>query len=452
MLQLAVLIIAQKIPKKFKLIVNPLPAKNTYSLTQCEVGNNPDGFTLYNLTEADNRFTNNDSNLSVQYFLDANQEANNIQLPNHYTNISNPQQIVARIINNTTNCYSLSSLTLQTKVINEAAIDLEKCDNPEEENGFAIFNFNDANLSLSATQNIKYYPSLNDALLEEKTITNYSNYTNKIPYSESVFARIEDDNNCYGIIEMQLKVNKLPNIAKEGKEFLCANIPNDSVLLNANLITGNSTDYKYKWSRNEQVLPQTTYSIEATQTGMYKVEVTNNDNCSKTRTIDVQQSNTATAIEVNISDVDTEFNSVTIFVTGIGNYTYSLDEPTGPFQSSPLFEKVSAGIHELYVYDENGCGTISKTIAVIGIPKFFTPNADGFNDVWKIKGVDNVFNADTNIFIFDRYGKLLKQIAIGDFNGWDGMLNGSPLPAADYWYNINLADGRIVKGHFALKR
>jgi len=48
--------------------------------------------------------------------------------------------------------------------------------------------------------------------------------------------------------------------------------------------------------------------------------------------------------------------------------------------------------------------------------------------------------------------KLLKQIPIGDYNGWDGMLNGKPLPADDYWYNINLADGRIVKGHFALKR
>jgi len=441
-----------KEPQEIQLVVHPLPAKNNYTLTQCEVGTNPDGLTLYNLKEADLALTNNDPNLSVQYFLNVTQEANNIPLPYYYTNISNPQQIIARITNKTTHCSNLGSLTLKTKVINEAPILLQKCDVLGQENGFAVFNLDDANLALSTTQTIKYYPTLNDALLEEKGITNFANYSNKIAYFDSVFARVEEDNACYGIAEIQLKVNKLPNIVTEGKEFLCTNIPNDSVLLNANLLTGNSADYSYKWFRNGQALSQTSYGIQANQTGDFSVEVTNSQNCFKTRTIEVGQSSTLTTIEVSISDVDTDFNSVTAWVTGIGKYSYSLDQSNGPFQTSNLFDKVASGIHELYVYDENGCGVTSKTIAVIGIPKFFTPNADGFNDVWKIKGVDAIFNVATTVYIFDRYGKLLKQIPIGDYNGWDGALNGQPLPADDYWYNINLADGRIVKGHFALKR
>jgi gliding motility-associated-like protein len=36
--------------------------------------------------------------------------------------------------------------------------------------------------------------------------------------------------------------------------------------------------------------------------------------------------------------------------------------------------------------------------------------------------------------------------------GWDGTLNGEPLPADDYWFTLKLEDGREAKGHFSLKR
>jgi gliding motility-associated-like protein len=57
----------------------------------------------------------------------------------------------------------------------------------------------------------------------------------------------------------------------------------------------------------------------------------------------------------------------------------------------------------------------------------------------------------TTIYIFDRYGKILKQLApLG--NGWDGTFNELLMPASDYWYSIYFEDGRISKGHFTLKR
>ena len=45
----------------------------------------------------------------------------------------------------------------------------------------------------------------------------------------------------------------------------------------------------------------------------------------------------------------------------------------------------------------------------------------------------------------------MKQLATTG-NGWDGTLNGEPMPADDYWYAVYLEDGRISKGHFTLKR
>jgi gliding motility-associated-like protein len=87
----------------------------------------------------------------------------------------------------------------------------------------------------------------------------------------------------------------------------------------------------------------------------------------------------------------------------------------------------------------------------LGIPKYFTPNGDGFHDFWNVKGVSMLSNTNSIIYIFDRYGKLLKQLSAVSA-GWDGTYNGNQMPADDYWYSIQFDDGRNVNGHFALKR
>ena len=73
---------------------------------------------------------------------------------------------------------------------------------------------------------------------------------------------------------------------------------------------------------------------------------------------------------VDLADV----NSVTVNVTGPGDYEYSLDDSNNFWQDSNFFDNVPAGIHEVFVNDKNGCGFVSKEIIVVGIPKYFTPN------------------------------------------------------------------------------
>ncbi|MSP85687.1 MAG: T9SS type B sorting domain-containing protein, partial [Flavobacteriaceae bacterium] len=64
--------------------------------------------------------------------------------------------------------------------------------------------------------------------------------------------------------------------------------------------------------------------------------------------------------------------------------------------------------------------------------------------------------ATANVFIFDRYVKLIKQISpTGE--GWDGTLNGYPLPSSDYWFTVNYFEvisneNRTFKSDFSLKR
>ena len=87
----------------------------------------------------------------------------------------------------------------------------------------------------------------------------------------------------------------------------------------------------------------------------------------------------------------------------------------------------------------------------MGIQKFFTPNGDGFNDVWSIRGISPTYQVNSKLTVFDRYGKLVYQFK-PFLESWDGTFNGNSLPSDDYWFVLEMADGRTVKGHFSLKR
>ncbi len=124
--------------------------------------------------------------------------------------------------------------------------------------------------------------------------------------------------------------------------------------------------------------------------GIYTVEVTNNFGCSVIRTINVVASDIAHIQNIEIVDL-TDDNSVLVNVTGTGDYVYSIDAEFGPFQTSNLFENLTYGFHIVYIKDLNGCGTTKKIISVLGVPKYFTPNGDGVNDTWNIRGISKDF-------------------------------------------------------------
>ena len=261
---------------------------------------------------------------------------------------------------------------------------------------------------------------------------------------------------CTATLVLPFVVHPLPSIDlnRDGSDdgLICTNLPLLTIDLTAGVTAGVPvTNYSYQWYLDNTIIAtETAPTISVAAGGIYTVEVTNAFGCTRTRTVKVNVSEIATLQHIKIVDL-ADINTIEVLVTGVGDYVYSLDYPDS-FQDSNFFPDVTAGIHQVYVKDLNGCGMIGPIeIYVLGIPKFFTPNGDGFNDTWNIKGVSENFNRNAVIRIFDRYGKLVKQIdAIG--NGWDGTFNQHSLPADDYWYVITLEDKRVVKGHFALKR
>ncbi len=246
-------------------------------------------------------------------------------------------------------------------------------------------------------------------------------------------------------------VNPVPVIELQTSTLVCSNDPTFFTLLDAGITNGTATsNYTYIWSKDGVVIPTaTSYTLNVNAEGIYTAKVVNNLGCFRVRTITVIASDAAHFNMPTIMDLS-DNNTVIINVTGLGNYVFSLDYPNA-YQTINIFTDVPPGVHTVYVKDLDGCGTSSQIIEVIGIPKFFTPNDDGFNDTWNVQGLTTTKNYNTTIYIFDRYGKLLKELSPIS-KGWDGTFNGEPLPTDDYWYTIYFEDGRTSKGHFTLKR
>ena len=165
----------------------------------------------------------------------------------------------------------------------------------------------------------------------------------------------------------------------------------------------------------------------------------------------IKCSSSAYITTIEVIDL-TDNNTITVVVTGEGDYVYALDDENGIYQESNSFENVLEGTHTVYVKDAKAnCGVVSEDISVLGYPKYFTPNGDSKNDVWEIKGFSSNFPTSSNVQIYNRYGKLIT--VLNDSNpSWDGTFNGANTSTDDYWFVARFLDGRVVRGHFALKR
>ncbi len=219
--------------------------------------------------------------------------------------------------------------------------------------------------------------------------------------------------------------------------------------------TGLSTAiYDFQWFfENNLINGATDNSYTAVQPGNYSLIITNSQTGCVSVSIDAIVSVVAVVDDIVIS-IEEEFSETDVIIhliNGIGSYLYQLDNNTT--QTSNVFYDVSSGMHTIKVTDYANCTNITKDFFVLGYPKFFTPNADGINDYWKIE-TNNLISA--SISIYDRYGKLLHVMK--DDKGWDGTYLGSRMPATDYWFIVKYkhksanTEQKTFKAHFSLKR
>ncbi len=424
----------------FDIIVNPLPIANT--LTPL-IGCDDDGDGISNSFDTSfviDEVLNGQTGMQVLFFNSTGSQIGSLSNP--YTNITAFEEIITvRVVNSATTCYAETELTLTTVdlPIVSQPFDIYACD---EGNGFSTFDTSTIEAQLIGTQTglQLIYSDDNGNVLPSPLPVSFQNTTT---YQQTISVRAEviANTQCFVETNFNLVVNELPEILLEDAYLICALEVSETVTLPLGY------DY-YEWRYEDGSIISSINEAVITEEGSYTVtvgETTNGIYCSDFFSFQLIRSDLPTILSVNYADLGNNF--IEIIAVGDGDFEYSINGID--YQDSNVFNNISGGIYTAYVRDKNNCGEDSQEVILVDFPLYFTPNVDGFHDVWHIEGVSAFQNA--KIFIYDRYGKLLKQLNPNSL-GWDGTFKGEPMPSSDYWFTVDLGNNRSFKSHFTLKR
>jgi len=398
------------------------------------------------------------SNYSVSYYASqADADAGENSLPTLYENTVNPQVIIARVDNDTP---GVGIITLDVSGIPVGTpLDFDSDGNADtfDSDGDGITDLIDVNgdgvddgIDVNGDGLIDFIDLDGDGQGDLVDLDN-----------DGVVDNNFDGSICYATTALTLEVLPLPEVNLEERYMLCLNT-NGSEVINPSppvIDTGLTTaNYSFVW--RETSAPNTILGTNATfsptAAGTYEVFITNlNTGCSSSdqTIVEVSEPPLFSAEVSSASFSEVQVITVTLIEPLLGEYEYSLND--GAWQDENVFTGMGFGTHTVTVRDKNGCGLGRQELLVIDYPRFFTPNGDGFNETWNISSIRNA-----KIYIFDRYGKLLKQIS-SDGNGWDGTYLGEKMPSNDYWFTIeyqefdqnsNTFTTKEFKANFALKR
>jgi gliding motility-associated-like protein len=221
----------------------------------------------------------------------------------------------------------------------------------------------------------------------------------------------------------------------------------------------------FRWYRivptgGEVLISEERY-VDLDETGTYRYEAYNilkqgedTIECPSTQEFTVVSSSIATIENILITENGNLF-TITVEVIGSGDYEYALNDIEGPYSDDHTFTGLGEGIYTVYVRDKNGCGIRERPVVIAppptGFPTYFSPNDDGIHDYWQYVPPSEEPLPLTNIFIYDRYGKVLANFKANS-RGWDGRFSGELMPSSNYWYQAFTGDNRVFTGHFTLVR
>lgn len=422
------------------------------------------------------QLTGNNTNYQVSFYENQGDMDSGTPIPTPESYTSASKTVLIKVIDPTNNgCASTSSLTLTIFAIpgnNSNPDPLQIC----EDSGFYSFDLTSRETSMAGPTALndiefRYYIDPSDADNNNSNfIATPGSFTNTVKEYQKIYVRINSKTNsdsetaiaCYRILEQELFVYPYPKNNLTGQPYrICVDIngnPVSPALIDTELP---QTGYSFVWyngfnTAGTVITGATGSTLSTTVPGVYSVKITNTTNSSMCTTV-ANFTTVNSVVPYSIAADPTEQiafeseNTVTAIVTPQSPEFEFMIDNLG-WQKSPVFYNVQQGVHTLTVRHAFGCGQISTPFIVVDYPRFFTPNNDGFNDTWNIGG--RVSLDISKLYIFDRYGKLLKELN-ENTGGWDGTFNDQPLPSDDYWFKI-LFEKDGVNGeflnHFTLKR
>jgi gliding motility-associated-like protein len=451
----------------FNLVVKPLPVvDSSVELKQCDTDS--DAITDFNLTQANIKIST-DATYVYSYHNSPLGALNNTDFVTNEIvhTAANGDKVWARITN-TLGCTRTAEVNLvvsATTIPQTYSYTITECDDylsasDPDNDGIDYFNLTLIEPLLTIqfppgqSYTFSYYLNEADATAEQNAITNVTNFRNTIADDQAIWVRIESTlYECAGLGPfLKLVVNPLPFIDLGENFVLCIDPVTGLGSQTINATPSTAGSYSYQWTPPNPSGNSGLYNVTAA--GTYAVVVTNtNTGCRFTDSVNVTTSSAPASLSVILTTpaFSSGLASIEAIATGgFGIYEYSLNAID--WQSSPIFSGLENGSYTIYARDIQGCDLlVSDAIQTITYPNYFTPNGDGYNDTWVIR-LPSEYNG--LITIYDRYGKLIKQISSYGA-GWDGTFNGITLPSTDFWFKVEYTENNTrkeFKSHFSLKR
>lgn len=277
------------------------------------------------------------------------------------------------------------------------------------------------------------------------------------PYTSSgtftVTLIVGASNGCSDTVQLPVLVNPLP-IAGFTFSSACEDTP-VQFLDNSFTSPGTITAWNYTFGDGSlnSILEDPTHTYTGTGTFSVTLEVTSSLGCSDTviQNITVlprpNAAFTATPNPVVVLEEVTFTDESTPPADIVGWY-WNFGDSTGTNTQNTTHNYDVGGIYqaELIITDVNGCIDTARTEIIVALlpvlPTAFTPNGDGENDVFIIRG--GPFNA-TDFKVYNNWGELMFQTTDA-LIGWDGQFKGQAMPMGVYtWtFEVEIANGKII--------
>lgn len=339
------------------------------------------------------------------------------------------------------------------------AIDIKKCDDDAIDDQATLFDLTSNESMFVSSQPdvaVTYHLSLNDAITGENPIVTPTAYTNT-SNPETIYMRMErTTTGCFVTEQFNLEITnpvvagapdnlELCDLDEDGKQIFNLAL-NDELIRNGNT-SASVTYYALQADAQQEINPLPAMYESGTKTIWARLENTSGchgfDIVSFTITVTPLPD---IVYQFDIKDLTIDDNSITIVMPDVQDYEFALDD--GAFSDNNVFSGLEAGPYKISIRAKSGCKSISDEVVILNYPRFFTPNGDNQNEIWRIPYLN--LQPHANVTIFDRYGKIIKGFT--GSGSWDGTFNESKLPSTDYWFVLQLDTGRIIKGHFSMVR
>ena len=218
----------------------------------------------------------------------------------------------------------------------------------------------------------------------------------------------------------------------------------------------------YQWYYNNEPLNgATTSAFTSPVGGTYYVIITTLCGVYQSNNLEIVV-HALNNVQVNSDLIICQGESAQLHASGGVNYqwTPTINIDNANF-SDPIVTPDFSTDYTVTITDQYGCSAnatvkVSVMCDSIDAPNGFSPNSDGVNDYFNIKGIED-FDGNV-VFIYNRWGSLVFKQKNYD-NKWDGKCNvigalmGQDLPEGTYYFLIDLNnEGKPLSGYVVLKR